>query len=400
MWGLNALKAGWQQWRGKPAAASWPGVNLVGYATGGLGLGETLRRFAEVLEQHGLAHSVVDVDVNLGGRARELRLAGRVAQDNPYPVNLLFVNADQLPDVKKHLGAGFFQDRVNIAYWFWELERFPQAWSAAFSEVDRVWAATRFVRDALAPWSAHAVHLVPHPVPEPAVAPLGAGHFGLPEVADGPSCVFLSVFDFHSYLSRKNPWAVIRSFRQAFARGDEPVTLIMKSINGHQAPQLMATLAEAAQGDPRIRFMDAFMPHRELMALMNHCDVLVSLHRSEGFGQGLAEAMLLGKPVVATGYSGNLDFMTEDNSVLVSARLVSLGADDYPYGQGQFWAEPNEHEAAVAMATLASNPSLRRALGRRARSAVQTTNGGSACVQALVQGLAVAGVDRPGLPQA
>ena len=74
MWGLNALKAGWQQWRGKPAAASWPGVNLVGYATGGLGLGETLRRFAEVLEQHGLAHSVVDVDVNLGGRARELRL--------------------------------------------------------------------------------------------------------------------------------------------------------------------------------------------------------------------------------------------------------------------------------------------------------------------------------------
>jgi glycosyltransferase involved in cell wall biosynthesis len=216
----------------------------------------------------------------------------------------------------------------------------------------------------------------------------------LPEVADGSSCVFLSVFDFHSYLSRKNPWAVIRSFRQAFARGDEPVTLIMKSINGHQAPQLMATLAEAAQADPRIRFMDAFMPHRELMALMNQCDVLVSLHRSEGFGQGLAEAMLLGKPVVATAYSGNLDFMTEDNSVLVSARLVPLGADDYPYGQGQFWAEPNEHEAAVAMATLASNPSLRRALGRRARSAVQTTNGGSACVQAL------AGVGRPGLPQA
>jgi glycosyltransferase involved in cell wall biosynthesis len=400
MWGLNALKANWQHWRGRPTAATWPGVNLVGYATGGLGLGETLRRFAEVLEQHGLAHAVVDVDVNLGGRARELRLAGRVAQDNPHPVSLLFVNADQMSDVKRHLGARFFQDRVNIGYWFWELERFPPAWSGAFSEVDHVWAATRFVRDALAPWSAHPVHLVPHPVPEPAVAPLGAGHFGLPEAADERACVFLSVFDFHSYLSRKNPWAVIRSFRQAFARGDEKVSLILKSINGAQAPELMATLAEAAQGDRRIRFMDTFMPHRELMALMKHCDVLVSLHRSEGFGQGLAEAMLLGKPVVATGYSGNLDFMSEDNSVLVSARLVPLGADDYPCGQGQVWAEPNEDEAAAAMVKLAGSPSLRRTLGLRARASVQTTNGGAACVQALIQGLAMAGVEGPGMRQA
>jgi glycosyltransferase involved in cell wall biosynthesis len=374
------------------------GVNLVGYARGGLGLGETLRRFAQALHGEGLPFSVVDVDLHLGDRGRDERLGAWISQDNPYPVNLLMVTASELPAVREHLGAAFFQGRRNVGYWFWELESFPAAWHGAFDMVDEAWTATEFVAAALRPHARAPVQIVPHPVTVPpdlvnldlARRRAQRRELGVPE--DGFQ--FLYTFDFHSYLARKNPLAAVEAFERAFdavcaefpsGQGVEGpgARLVLKSTNGHAAPGLHEALKARISRDPRITLIDRFLDHESHMRLMASCDAYVSLHRSEGFGQGMAEAMLLGKPVIATAYSGNLSFMNTHNSALVPAGRVALGPQDYPYGQGQQWAQPDLDAAAVLMRRAVRDPAWCAEMGRRARADVLQTNGPGVCARAL-----------------
>ena len=361
----------WDRWRHR----GFPGVNLVGYARGGLGLGETLRRFAHALHEERLPFSVVDVDLHLGDRGRDERLAGWIGRGNPYPINLMMVTASELPAVRAHLGAAFFEGKRNIGYWFWELERFPQAWCGAFDLVDEAWTATEFIAAGLRPHARAPVRVVPHPVTvPPGLADLGPqdrqrirSRLGLPE----RGFQFLYTFDFHSYLARKNPWGAVEAFRRAFGAWDSAgggnVQLLLKSINGHAAPQALAQLQAQVAEDPRIVLMDRFLDHGDHMALMASCDAYISLHRAEGFGQGLAEAMLLGKPVIASAYSGNLAFMDPSCSALVKCARVALGENDYPYGEGQSWAEPDLDDAAVWMRRAVEDGDWRRAIGAAAR---------------------------------
>lgn len=376
----------WNRWRHR----GFPGVNLVGYARGGLGLGETLRQFAQALSRQDLPFAMVDIDLHLGDRGRDPRLSHWIGPDNPYPVNFICVTASELPAVREHLGAAFFADRLNLGYWFWELEGFPPAWHDAFDLVDEAWTATPFVAKSLEP---HAqargrgpVRLVPHPVSVPSHCVGMPGErrrairraLGLPD--DG--LMFLSTFDYHSYLSRKNPRAVVDAFRQAFA-GQTGPRLVLKSTNGHAAPALRDELMALTQGDARIHHLDAFLSHEDHTALMGACDVYVSLHRSEGFGQGMAEAMLMGKPVIATAWSGNLSFMNEHNSALVSASRVALGPLDYPYGEGQSWADPDLTQAAQWMRRAAGDEAWRTHIGRAARESVSRSNSPEACALTL-----------------
>ena len=338
------------------------GVNLVGYARGGLGLGEVLRRFAEAARQGGYPFSLVDFDVNLGDRGQDRRLDGWIGTDNPYPVNLFFVNADQMPFAREHFGSAFFSGKRNIGFWFWELENFPLEWQSSLELVDEVWVASRFVQSAIRARTRKTVQQVPLPIEVPLPRRFSRAEFGLPE--DG--FIFLCSFDFHSYAQRKNPQAAIAAFRAAFPRGDERATLVVKSINGERMPDLKARIREAAGGDARILLMDSFLDRDRTMGLTEVADCYVSMHRAEGFGLGIAEAMCLGKPVIATAYSGNLDFTHEDNSCLVPARLVPVMPGEYPFGDGQRWAEPDVDRAAAHMRRLASNPGDARAIGQAA----------------------------------
>lgn len=377
----------WNRWR----RGRFEGVNLVGYARGGLGLGETLRRFAQALHGQGLPFSVVDVDLHLGDRGRDERLNSWITRSNPYPVNLLMVTASELPAVRAHLGEAFFAGKRNVGYWFWELEQFPPAWHGAFNLVDEAWTATEFVAQALRPHTGSKVRVVPHPVdvPEylvhadPALKRALRRALGLPE----SGTQFLFTFDFHSYLARKNPMAAVEAFERAFGRAGtcaaDDVRLVIKSSNGHAAPSLKEALMARTGSNPRVLLMDRFLDYDDHMCLMASCDAYVSLHRSEGFGQGMAEAMLLGKPVIATAYSGNLDFMTHGNSALVQAGRVALGEQDYPHGAGQHWADPNLDDAAAHMRRVASDPRWARELGQRAHESVRRSNAPRHCALAL-----------------
>jgi glycosyltransferase involved in cell wall biosynthesis len=209
------------------------------------------------------------------------------------------------------------------------------------------------------------VTYIPLAVPPLAPEPPARAAFGLPE----RGTAFLFVFDVSSQAERKNPLAVIRAFREAGFSRDE-ATLVLKFTNPAFDRAAIRRLHQEASG-LNVLFLDGFMSRRELTSLLNTCDVYVSLHRSEGFGVTILEAMALAKPVIATGYSANLDFMTPANSHLVNYELVTLTKNSGPYPRGFTWAEPDVSHAARLMRIVAEDPMAARELGRRAAADVQ-----------------------------
>lgn len=365
-------------------AAARPGVNMIGYARAGLGNGETMRRFAEVAFDGGLPCALVDFDANLGERGRDLRLEHRLGNANPYSVNLFFVNADQMPVARAHFGEAFFAGRRNVALWWWELEHLPPAWHGSFALVDEVWAGSQFVHDTLARCATVPVRRVTVPVLVPPGPAFSRRRLGVPD----DRFVFLFSFDFHSFIERKNPADAIEAFRRAFPASDDRARLLIKTLNGARAPHALAGLRQAIANDPRIVLFDGYLDPSDAMGVVRSCDAFLSLHRSEGFGQSIAEAMLLGKPAIATAWSGNLEFMNETNSGLVPATLVPVGADAYPYGEGQRWAQPDVAVAARLMRRFVDDPSEAQRVAAAGSRTIRERHDANACLASLKAALA------------
>jgi glycosyltransferase involved in cell wall biosynthesis len=248
------------------------------------------------------------------------------------------------------------------------LAKFPEEWRSSFEFVDEVWVASRFTYEAVAPAATKPVFLMPPALAVPRPKPgLTRADFGLPE----NKFMFHFSFDWRSYASRKNPFATVAAFRRAFPRRAAPVCLVLKTIGSGWKPEERDALAEEVRRDPRILIIDRELDRPSVIALLALCDCFVSLHRSEGFGRGPAEAMLLGKPVIATDYSGTRDFITQDTALPVGCDMVSVGEKQYPGAEGQVWAEPDIREAAAAMRRIAGDPALADRLGRAARSRIR-----------------------------
>jgi glycosyltransferase involved in cell wall biosynthesis len=248
--------------------------------------------------------------------------------------------------------------------WYWELETFPPEWVKHGAGLDEVWAPTKFIAGALQAALPIPVRSMLPGVELPNFTRLPRRALGLPE----DRFLFLFAFDMASYIARKNPLAVIRAFRQAF-RPDDRVALVIKVARGHCDPESLAQLTEAAR-QAGVQLLNRLVSREEALALIAGADCYVSLHRSEGFGLTMAEAMLLGKPVIATAYSGNLDFMSPDNSLLVSYQRVPIDRDQGVYKKGNVWAEPSVEEAASLMRHVFEHTEQARELGARARAEV------------------------------
>ena len=349
-----------------PAPALTAGVNVAGYLQAELGIGEAARLLVSALEAAGIDHATIDYGRTLS--RQQHAFAARGDGRAPFDVNVVCVNADATPRFARDVGPTFFDGRHTAGYWFWELERFPAALHGAFAEVDEVWTATRFVASAVAAAGVRPVHRVPLPVRVGAIDPrFDRRHFGLPG-----SFVFLFAFDFLSVVERKNPFGLIEAFTRAFRPGEGP-TLVIKTINGHlrltELEHVRAAVGERAD----IRLVDAYYSRAEQHALTNMSDCYVSLHRSEGLGLTMAEAMSLGKPVIATAYSGNLDFMTPSNSFLVDHTTSHVPAGVPAYAAGTPWAEPDLDVAAAHMRRVVEDPAEAAARAQRGRQHVTTT---------------------------
>lgn len=335
------------------------GINLAGFVQSEFGIGESSRAFWRAVQATGLPCVLCNVRSTMH-RNRDESFA-EFAGTNPYRVNLMTFSFDYARRFARDMGPRFFAGRHNIGLWYWEQEHFPVRWHSAFDYYDEIWVPSDFTRQAIAAVSPIPVHQITYPFYlDESQAVADRKRFGLPEDA----FIFLFNFDFLSTTHRKNPGAVIDAFRLAF-RDDERALLVMKSINWEHDRAGRAALGEQAAG-ARVLFLDPHLPGAEVNALFASIDSYVSLHRSEGLGLGMAQAMYLGKPVIGTGYSGNLEFMNAENSLLVRYRMTELEEDSGPYEQGTHWAAPEVEHAAELMRWVYDHRAEGEALGRRA----------------------------------
>ncbi|MGH8112141.1 MAG: hypothetical protein ACREPL_09450 [Rhodanobacteraceae bacterium] len=361
-----------------------PGVNLLGYARGEFGIAENVRSYARALERAEHPFLIFNFDVGASSRQEDHSMESHFSESLRYADNLFFINADQIRIARDVLGRQAFAGRRNIGFWVWELEQFPREWCAALDLVDEVWVPTEFVRKAVAACTHKPVVRVPKGIEFDAPQDMDRAYFGLPDDA----FVYLYSFDFNSFTARKNPEAAVAAFRQAFDDRSSGKRLLVKSINGERYPERLAALKRVVADDPRIEVRDGFLSRNEMFGLENVIDCYVSLHRSEGFGLGMAECMYLGKPVIATGYSGNLDFMDRGNSLLVDYEMVPLREGDYPYWQGQHWADPSVAHAARLMRQAFDDREFARRIGAAAAAGIRRTNSRTACGAAITARLA------------
>lgn len=289
------------------------------------------------------------------------------------PVAVVNVGLDtSVPDAYARAGLFPRPGVYRVANWWWELEEIPAEWRDRGTGVDEIWAPTRFVAAALASLGKPVFPMLPG-LELPAVRPRPKSAFGM----DPAKFTFVGLFDANSRLGRKNPFAVVEAFRTAFrpgeSVGDRNVELVLKMTPPGAAPGADILRLREACGAAGVKLVEAVFSRDETLGFLAAADAVVSLHRSEGFGLPLAEAMLLGKPVVATGYSGNLDFMTPATSFLVEYSRVPIAADDPPYRRGFVWAEPSVGHAAAQMRRVFDHPEHARAVGGRAKAELAAT---------------------------
>jgi glycosyltransferase involved in cell wall biosynthesis len=338
-----------------------PGVNVVGYLRSESGVGQAARAVVSALDAARvplLALHPHDVPPSRQG----VPFATLAPEQAAFGVNLLCVTAFETPGFAAAVGPSFFAGRHTIGLWWWEVDVFPDFMHVGFDHVDEVWVGTEHIARAVRPAAGRVpVNVVRVPVARPAPTTLSRADLGLP--AEGP--LLLTTFGYYSSVVRKNPIGVIDAFSRAFAPGEGP-TLVIKSIDHEAHPEEHASLTARAAQRPDVLLLPGYVDEAEMAALIQHADAVVSLHRAEGFGFTPAEAMALGKPVIATRYSGNLDYMDDNNSFLVDAALVTIGEHGGPYPQEGHWAEPDLDQAAALMRRVVENPDEARARGARA----------------------------------
>lgn len=352
-----------------------PGVNLVGYLNDERGVGETARQILTALRDAEIQVATIDAPTD-PERIDEV-LSAVPEKDYPYDFNLICVNADMLPLVANGLGQSFFEGRNSAGLWFWEVSHFPVQWEASFDYVDEVWVATDHVASALRALAPVPVHTIRMPIVPAPPEPVSRAELGMPE-----GFCFLFTFDYRSVFNRKNPLGLVEAFCRAFEPGEGP-SLVIKSICGEEFPAQRERLAAAVAERPDIHLVEEMIPVGRKNAMAASCDCYVSLHRSEGLGLTIAEAMYFGKPAIATGYSGNLDFMTEENSYLVPYELTEIGPDADPYPADKEWAEPDLGVAAALMREVYKQPEEAAARGQRAAADIRRNHSPEAASEAV-----------------
>ena len=263
-----------------------------------------------------------------------------VSNEPRYPVNLVCLTALEQLRLYIERGAELFRGRYTIGYWPWELQNWPANWVHCFNLVDEVWASSQHIQQAVQRASSVPVLYMPMAVKLPDIdltAPIQRHRFGLPE----NRTLFVFSFDGNSFIERKNPLAIIEAFHQAFPLTEESVALVIKCMRPDIHNPAWQSILAAAKVDNRLIILDARLSKTEVLELYRACDCFISLHRAEGFGRGIAEALLLGLEVIASDYGGNTDFCRAAGAKLIPCRLKATNSNDYVEGQDNFWAEPD-----------------------------------------------------------
>ena len=336
----------------------YPGVNVLGHFCYPSGLQVAATLVVESFEKagHQVLRRSIPATPSDSPKGKLLRSLLRYK-------NTIIVMAPEpyFADCFNRAGVYSSLEKRTFAIWYWELEEAPAHWAGLTQGVQELWAPTTHIQKALAKVvSVPVIPMLPA-ITLPSFKSLSRKELGLNE----DEFIFLFVFDLASIMERKNPLGLIRAFKLAFASMPK-IKLVLKVSRAKNYPEEIKLLREAIDG-ANIYLDISDMAREKVAALMNSCDCYVSLHRAEGLGLTIAEAMLLGKPVIATAYSGNLDFMDGDTSLLVKYNLVELDQDYLPYQKGWHWADPDVNDAAEKMRWVYENPAAAKLLGDAAK---------------------------------
>ncbi|CAM3951377.1 glycosyltransferase family 4 protein [Smaragdicoccus niigatensis] len=338
------------------------GINVIGQVASESGQGQIARGVLESLSAVGYPVATLPISFYDPARADHGAIE-RYARGIPFDINVFQANANVTNILEAILGPGVYAGRYNIGYWAWELDEFPDEWSAAFEVYDEIWVFSEFVREAIARKSPIPVTTVPVPLEVPTPDPAIRQRLGLPEM----SFLVLFAFDANSVVARKNPWAVIRAFTAAFDKHERGRTahLVIKVNNLDTYPSDAARLRQE-MADVNGVLIEGYLSRDEMHSLIGTADAYVSLHRSEGFGLTIAEAMAMGRPTVATAYSANAEYMSNETSYPIPYRLAPIGEDEAVYRKGNVWAEADTDAAARVIRRIYENPEEARHKGRAA----------------------------------
>lgn len=355
------------------------GVNLVGYLRSEHGIGEAGRLCANCLNNTEVEWEGFDFEFGNTIRQQDFSLNDVITNRINNNISLMVVNADQLI-AKRNMFPREIQNTYKIGMWYWELPVFPERWIEAFDMVDEIWAPTKFIKECLEKKArCPVIHMPPGLYREQPSAEFNRKYFGLPRGA----FLYLNMFDINSYEMRKNPVASIRAFQKAFAHDDMSVGLVVKMNNYVDTPEQQQRIAELIGEYKNIYIFKKIMSREEVNALINVCDVAVSLHRSEGLGLLCEEAMFFGKPVIATGWSGNMDFMSKDNSCLVDYKMCKVGRNVGPYEAWQVWADPCIDQAAKYMTRLCDDKGYYENIAKSAEATIKNQFSPKVCGQKM-----------------
>lgn len=331
------------------------GVNVFGAVSGASGLSEASRGVVACLREADIPVSIWDV----AGHVQSAK------EGAPYAVNLMHVNPNQLPELLYTIPEKQWEGRYNIGFWVWEQEILPDEWRDFLTLFDEIWTPSEFSAVAIRRATNLPVIVVPHAVTPAYDETFDRKEFGLPD----DMFLVLLAFDCNSVVERKNPIGAVKALNIAFSGEKNHVGVIIKARD--MPEKMRAELLERLPGWKNVFFLSDNYPKKVMNSLIRVSDIYVSLHKAEGFGLILAEAMYLGTPVVTTNWSGNTEFMDETVACMVNAELVELGQDYPPFKKGSRWAEPDIRQAAKYIRQLYQEPELRKELAARARGRVQ-----------------------------
>ncbi|MEB0136048.1 glycosyltransferase [Actimicrobium sp. CCC2.4] len=332
-----------------------PGVNIVGFPQGVLGLGEDARMAAQALELASIPCALINAPIN-GPQRVDNSMNHLITDVIKYPVTLFCLPPTEMMRLPLEGGIHLIDSAVyKIGAWPWELPHWPAPFSRVRQFVDEIWAQSDYVRSAFSRNSDTPVFKMPMAVSLPVVTENTRKRFGLHE----DHFLFYILFDGKSWLSRKNPLAGIQAFQLAFSKKDAPVGLVVKAMNIVESDPIWQKIVAIAKADKRISILTELLPRQDAINLMASCDCYISLHRSEGFGRVIAEAMLIGQPVIVTNFSGNIDYCESETSFLVDGVLVPLQPGEYLFHEGQYWCDPDVYVAAEKISLVFENVTLR-----------------------------------------
>jgi glycosyltransferase involved in cell wall biosynthesis len=353
-----------------------PGINVYGYFNSVFGIAESARAFYNALLLSAIPFCLVPIGSKIHERFNfedvwAKKMEEHFESNPPYSTNLILANAPELPHLRRKFGQRRFAGRYNIGVWAWELEDyFPFNDGLAF--VDELWLYSNFIYESIKKHTSKPVRKITYPF-IPSWGPLEESKAVRKKYGINCDCfVFFYNFDFHSSIERKNPDGAIEAFKEAFPDKIDDVRLVLKTLHANKHQPECGRLMRTINKDPRVIWIDKAIPRNHLTSLVNASDCYLSLHRSEGLGLGMMEAMYLGKCTIGTAYGGNMDFMDSHNSLLVGYTKTEVKEDFGPYKKGKLWAEPDIGEAAEDMKSAYENRNMVRYIGEKAAADIRS----------------------------